>query len=134
MVSPVMTVRGIIDTPILIAYWEGQPDAAQFIAGIRIGGLPEFSQLSAMALLVWCQDNTDRSAVEIFFRASVVHPVTAKLMRRAYRLLELLPPPSPLTAGDAIIAATAIEQSLPLYTLDPARFVNVPGLATLQPY
>jgi len=50
------------------------------------------------------------------------------------RLLEVLPPPDPLAADDAIIAATAIEQSLPLYTLDPARFANVSGLATLQPY
>jgi predicted nucleic acid-binding protein len=81
-----------------------------------------------------CLDPREVTAVRTFLTISTVHSVTANTMRRALRLLEQLPPPTALTADDAIVAATAIEQSLPLYTLDPVRFANVPGLATLRPY
>ena len=56
------------------------------------------------------------------------------IARRAVDLLTATPLPTVLTPSDAIVAATAIEHSLPLYTLDPARFATVPGLATIRPY
>ena len=126
--------RGLIDTPVLIAYRDGQPDAMQFITDIRVGGQLEMSQLSVLALFVWCQDVHDVATVRIFLSGATVHPVTTLSMRRAQRILEQLPPPCGLTADDAIVAAAAIEHTLPLYTLDPARFAAVPGLAALQPY
>jgi predicted nucleic acid-binding protein len=126
--------RGLIDTPILIAYRDGVPDAVTFFAAMQQVGRPDCSQISALALIVWCQDALDLSVVRGFLTLLTVHSVTAHTTRRAQHLLESLPPPCGLTPDDAIIAATAIEHSLPLYTLDPARFANVSGLATLQPY
>ena len=131
---PLYPQRGLIDTPVLIAYREADPDAVQFITAVRGGGLPELSQLSALALFAWCQDASAVTGVRAFLTVATVHGVTAHTMRRAQRLLESLAPPCGLTPDDAIVAATAIEHSLPLYTLDPARFVNVPGLTALQPY
>ena len=126
--------RGLIDTPVLLAYRNAQADAEQFIIAVRAVGLPELSQLSALALLAWCQDAGEAAGVRSFLYAATVHGITARTMRRALRILEQHAPPVPLTADDAIVAATAIEQSLPLYTLDPARFAAVPGLAAIQPY
>ena len=126
--------RGLIDTPILLAYRNGAPDAVTFFAAVQQVGRPDCSQISALALIVWCQDALDLSVVQGFLTLLNVHVVTAHTMRRAYRLLESLPPPCGLTPDDALSAATAIEHSLPLYTLDPARFAHVPGLATLRPY
>ena len=85
-------------------------------------------------MLVWCQDALDLFVVRGFLTLLTVHTVTANTMRRAQRILESLPPPCGLTPDDAIVAATAIEQSLPLYTLDPARFANLPGLVAIKPY
>jgi predicted nucleic acid-binding protein len=134
MVTPAPPARGLIDTPVLIAYRDGWPDAVAFLAAVRQNGQPECSQISALALFAWCQDAMDVSAVRAFLALTTVYAVTAQTMRRALRILERHPPPMGLTPDDAIVAATAIEQSLPLYTLDPARFANVTGLAALQPY
>jgi predicted nucleic acid-binding protein len=129
------TTRGLIDTPVLIAYREGWPDAVGFITDLRQAGiLVEVSQLSVMALLAWCRDAADRGAVDIFFGSAQIHLLTAKIMRRAQLTMETTTPPSPLTPDDAIVAATAIDHKLPLYTLDPARFAGVAGLSVHQPY
>ena len=132
--APLYPQRGLIDTPVLLAYREADPDAVQFITAVRAVGWPELSQLSALALFAWCQDASAVIGVRAFLTVATVHGVTAHTMRRAQRILETLPPPCALTPDDAIVAATAIEHSLPLYTLDPARFAAVPGLSTIQPY
>lgn len=126
--------RGLIDTPVLIAYRNGEPDAVAFFASMRQVGRPDCSQITALALIAWCQDALDLSVVQNFLTLLNVHSVTAHTARRAQQLLESLPPPAGLTPDDAIVAATAIEQSLPLYTLDPARFANLASLATIKPY
>lgn len=126
--------RGLIDTPILIAYRDGLPDAVAFFTAVQKLGRPDCSQISALALIVWCQDALDLAVIRGFLTLLTVHSVTAHTMRRAQQLLESLPPPCGLTPDDAIIAATAIEHSLPLYALDPTRFAHVVGLATLRPY
>ena len=48
--------------------------------------------------------------------------------------MQVTSPPVPFTPGDAIVAATALELKLPLYTLTPARFATVSKLTTIQPY
>jgi predicted nucleic acid-binding protein len=70
----------------------------------------------------------------VFLRNNHVHRITARIARGAFALVSSLPVPSAITADDAIVAATAIEHSLPLYALDPARFATVPGLAVIRPY
>lgn len=47
---------------------------------------------------------------------------------------DTLTPPSLLTTDVAIVAVTANEHKLPLYTLDPARFAAVAGPTALSPY
>src|SRR5829696_4110060 len=131
MATPPLPHRGLIDTPILIAYRDGEPDAVAFITAVRVVRRPECSQISALALFAWCQDALNVAGVQAFLSLTDVHSVTAHTMRRAERLLESLPPPCGLTPDDAIVAATAIEQSLPLYTLDPTRFAAVSGLTTI---
>jgi predicted nucleic acid-binding protein len=134
MATPPLPQRGLIDTPILIAYRNAEPDAVAFITAIRVVRRPERSQISALALFAWCQDALNVAGVQAFLTLTDVHAVTARTVRRAQQILESLPPPCGLTPNDAIVAATVIEQSLPLYTLDPARFANLAGLATIKPY
>jgi predicted nucleic acid-binding protein len=134
MVTPSPVRRGLIDTAILADYRDGHPDAMQLIADLRLLGFPDMSQISVLALFARCIDPREISGIQVFLKVSKVHSVTAHTMRRAQQILESLPPPCGLTPDDAIMAATAIEQSLPLYTLDPARFVAVSGLTTIRPY
>lgn len=126
--------RGLLDTSVVVDYREGWPDPILFFVAIRAVRLPEFSQITAMTLLAGCLNAADVMSERVFLQISTVHTITVKIVRRAQSILESLAPPCGLTADDSIIAATAIEHSLPLYTLDPARFTAVPGLTTIRPY
>jgi predicted nucleic acid-binding protein len=105
-----------------------------FISHRATLGRHEISQISAMVLLADAPDAAMRTRLGMFLSWCLIHSVTARLVSRAFRILERLPPPAPLTADDAIVAATAIQHSLPLYTLDPGRFAAVPGLTAARPY
>ena len=52
--NAIAQVRGIIDTPILMDYRMAVPDAVQFIVSMRRHGPLEFSELSAMYVIVKC--------------------------------------------------------------------------------
>ena len=127
-------LRALLDTEVLRAYRRGESDAIAFIADRATLGRHDLSQLSAMILLADATDAHGRTGLGMFFQWCDIHAVTAKLVRRAQQIIESLAPPCGLTADDAVVAATAIEQSLPLYTLDPARFAGVAGLTATRPY
>jgi predicted nucleic acid-binding protein len=132
--EPASIPRGVIDTPILVAYREADPDAVAFITAVRATGQPEFSELSAMVLVARCAAAAELAALGWIFYGATVHRITAPISRRASRVLRSLAPPCGLTADDAVVAATAIEHTLPLYTLDPTRFAGVTGLTATRPY
>jgi predicted nucleic acid-binding protein len=125
---------GLLDTDVLLAYRDGDAPVVTLVTGIRQSGPLALSQVSALALLAWCQDQQDRDAVDVFLYPAVIHPVTVQISRRAFALMSRLAPPAGLTADDALVAATALAHKLPLYTLDPARFSAVPGLSAIPPY
>lgn len=133
MESPAV-VRGLIDTSILVDYRTGEPNAMAFLHAIRQIGPPELSAISAMILVTNCADSAESTGLGWFFLASDVHAITARISRQAFLMLQHLAPPCGLTADDAIVAATAIDHSLPPYTLDPARFAAVPKLTAIRPY
>jgi len=126
--------RGLIATDILRAFRHGDSDALAFIDSVTSLGRHHISEHSAMALLADAPDAWERSGLGMFLSWCDIHPVNVRISNRAFRILQQLPPPCGLTADDAIVAATAIEHKLPLYTLNSARFATVPGLTALQPY
>ncbi len=132
--NPAPPGRGLLDTSVVIDYREGWPDPIQLFTAIRAVRLPEFSQVTALALLARCRTAADRVSEQVFLQISDIHGVTARIARRAQDILESVALPTLLTADDAIVAATAIEHKLPLYTLDPARFAGVAGLTAITPY
>jgi predicted nucleic acid-binding protein len=132
--STVALCRGLLDTPLVMAIETGEPDAILFCQDLlKTSGL-DISELSAITLLAAAQDHAEHATRLLFVTHIRVHRLTARIARRARGYVSSLPVPMPITADDAIIAATAIEHSLPLYTLDPARFANLTGVAALQAY
>jgi predicted nucleic acid-binding protein len=125
---------GLLDTDLLLAYRNGGESVVTLLTEVRQAGRLEISQVSALALLAWCQDQQDRNAIDAFLYLAVIHPVTVQISRRAFALMSRLAPPVLLTPLDALIAATALAHKLPLYALGPARFAAVPGLSALPPY
>ena len=125
--------RGLMDTPILLAMRRADPDAHGFGVDLLVAHGLDVSELSAMALLAASSTVAARGRNAGFLGSIRVHRITAPISRRAYGLLARLPP-SPLTADDAIVAATALAHKLPLYTIDPAKFAGVPNLTAVRPY
>lgn len=132
MSSP--AVAGLLDTGVMVAWAHGLVPAGRFVLSMLPLGGVRFSQLTAMELLAGCQTDAERANVLRFVGVSLVVPLREAVAQRAFDLLAALSLPLALTPSDAIIAATALEESLPLYTLDPARFAAVPGLAAIHPY
>jgi predicted nucleic acid-binding protein len=115
-VSNFVLRRGLLDTSLVIAIQTGEPNALQRAHDLlRHIGI-DFSEFSAIALLVSSQDSAEHNARIGFINTSRVHRITTKIARAALKLVSSLPVPMDLTADDAIIAATALEHSLPLYT------------------
>jgi predicted nucleic acid-binding protein len=125
---------GLVDTKLLLDILNATVEATQFAMEIFPSTLFQVSEFSMLVALTTAKDANEYAERETFFQRNVVHGLTARIVRRARKLLSSLPAPSPITADDAIIAATAIEHSLPLYTLDTTRFANLSGLATIKPY
>lgn len=92
------------------------------------------SAASIMVLTIECRDSTERELLALLLEYGTVYHVSAAVSRRALALLESLPAPAALPFNDALVAATALTNKIPLYTLDPARFAAVTGLTALRPY
>jgi predicted nucleic acid-binding protein len=125
---------GLVDTKLLLSILNAEVETTPFALEMFQSTVFHLSELSALVALTSAKDASEYAERETFFKRNIVHSLTAQIVQRARKLLSSLPVPCPITADDAIVAATAIEHSLPLYTLDPARFANLPGLATLQAY
>lgn len=132
MTKPV--APSLLDTDVMLALTSGQPAATLFWVALNRLGRPRYSRLTALAMLAGCPTNADRATALIYLATSTVVEVTDAIALRATDILTAAPLPTALTAIDGVVAATAIELSLPLYTLDPARFAAVPALTTLRPY
>lgn len=127
-------VQGVVHTAIMMDLVRGHPAATPFLLALNQRGGPQFSRVTAIEMLRECRSDAERLLALRFIGTSTVLDLTDAIAQRAFDLLTAVPLPTPLTASDAIIAATAIEHSIPLYTLDPARFAAAPGLATAKPY
>lgn len=126
-----MTVRCLIDTNVLIDYLDND-DTSALIGNVerslRAGSL--VSVITTMELLGWRghtaqsrhdAENLLRSMGEI----GLSRPVVDTVIRLRRTLAIKLP--------DAIIAASALVESLPLMTRNLDDFKGVPGLSLLDP-
>lgn len=132
--NPAPPVRGLIHTDVLLDFRQGWPAPLAFVTSVIPTRKPDITALSAMQLVVNCPTASDLTSLQYFFSGCEIHRLSALISRRAFALVESLALPTTLTPDDAISAAVALQNGLPLYTLDPPRFSAVAGLTTIQPY
>ena len=125
--------HGIIDTDILIDATKVNEDATSFLVGQQVVGI-QISIISAIELVVGCRDKVELTQTQKFLQDCIVLPVTATASQIAYQLIESFYLSHGLIMADALIAATALEHDLTLYTRNTRHFRMIPELKINQPY
>jgi predicted nucleic acid-binding protein len=125
---------GLTDTDILIDAERGVSDAIAFLAAQNAAGGVQVSIISAMELVAGCRNATELGKVQQFMHRVTLWPVTISGSQTAYRWMESLCMSHGLLIPDSLIAATAAEHGLILYTKNVRHFRVIPGLTVVRPY
>ena len=124
---------GVIDSNILIDAMNGVVAAVAFLAEQQETEV-QISIVSAMELIAGCRDKTEMRELQKFLERCTFLPITATISQVAFQLMESFYLSHGLTLPDALIAATAIEHDLTLYTRNTRHFRMIPQLEINQPY
>ena len=124
---------GMIDTNILIDAMHGIPNAIMFLDEQQVSGI-QISVVSAMELVAGCRDKAEMRELQKFLQKITFLPVTPTSSEIAYQLMESFYHSHGMHLPDALIAATALEHELTLYTRNTRHFHTIPRLTIRQPY
>lgn len=117
----------LVDTDVLIWHLRGYAQAAQ-----ALDRLPQLtlSAMSHLELLQGMRNKAEMTAVQQMFaqRQASILPLTPAITQRATALMTSLSLSHGLQAGDALIAATALEHRLRLFTGNTKHFAPIEGL------
>ena len=117
----------LVDTDVLIWHLRGYVQATQWL-----DRLPHFtlSAMSYLEVLQGMRNKTELTAVQQMFtlRHANVLPLTTAITQSATELMTTLSLSHHLQAGDALIAATALEHQLSLLTGNSKHFAPIAEL------
>lgn len=117
----------LVDTDVLIWHLRGYAQATR-----RLDALDGFnlSAVSYFELLQGLRDKNELAAVKAMLirRSATLWPLTEVITQRAMTLMESLVLSHALHMGDALIAATALENGLTVLTGNVKHFGAVQGL------
>jgi predicted nucleic acid-binding protein len=128
------SATGLIDTNVLIDASRGLAAATAFLAAQQAAGGIRISVISAMELVAGCRNATELARVQEFLASVTVLPVTEAVSTRALQFMESYFLSHGLNIPDALIAATAGEYGITLYTRDFRHFQMIPALTIHRPY
>lgn len=125
---------GLIDTDILIDATHKLPDAVAVLAEqLTVGGI-KISIVSAMELIQGSRNSSEVSQIKQFLHQVSVISITAPTSKTARDLMERYFLSHGLAIPDALIAATAIENNLMLYSKNIRHYKMIPNLLVVRPY
>jgi len=126
--------HGLIDTDILIDASRGLAQAGEFLNEMLAGDGVTVSVITAMELVVGCRDSAQLTNVKQLLASFTIAPVTEAISARAQGLVETFSLSHGLLPPDALVAATALESGIALYTRNIRHFKMIPELLIIQPY
>lgn len=120
-------MRILVDTDVLIWHLRGYPQATRRLDEL---GTLTLSAVSYLEVLQGMRNMAELLAVKKMLekRSATLLPVTEAITRRATELMEALTLSHGLQMGDALIAATAIENQLRVLTANVKHFGAISGL------
>lgn len=120
-------IKGVIDSNILIDAMNGVTEAVSFLVEQQETEV-QISIVSAMELIVGCRNKNEMTELQRFLQKCTFLPITATSSQIAYQLMESFYLSHGLVLPDALIAATALEHDLTLYTRNTRHFRMIPQL------
>ena len=125
---------GLIDSDILIDATRNFADAKTFLSQRwAVDGI-QVSIVSAMELIAGCRNAADLKQVQQFFERTTVLPISGGVSQIAYGWMQSFFLGHGLLIPDALIAATAFDNGLVLYSKNTRHFEMLPGLRVIRPY
>lgn len=125
---------GLIDSDILIDAERGMADAVAFVvAQLAIGGT-QISAVTAMELIGGCRNRRELQVVESFLARTIIHEVSPGISQQARDWLSQFCLSHGFLIPDSLIAATAYQLGVPLYTKNVRHFQMLPSLVVIRPY
>ena len=126
--------HGLVDTDILIDASRGIDQAGEFLNEIKRHVGISVSVISAMELVAGCKDSAQLRQTKSFLEQVAVFPLSEPISSRAQNLMETYTLSHGLLIPDALVAASAIEAGLALYTRNTRHFRMIPEILIIQPY
>jgi predicted nucleic acid-binding protein len=128
-------MTGLLDTTVLVDLTRGSVEAAQFLDREFTSGRPPLTSIvSAMELLVGCRDQPEVDRMQKTLSRFAVIQLTPAISQQAYALIAQYGKSHGLVIPDALIAATALVEDLPLLTHNDRHFKMITGLELQRPY
>jgi predicted nucleic acid-binding protein len=125
---------GLIDTDILIDGSRGRDDAVAFLTTEHATVGIHISIISAMELIAGCRSAGELRQVQQFLQQVTILPVSATISQSAHQLMESFFLSHRLLIPDSLIAATALNHGLTLYTKNTRHFKMIPDIRLVRPY
>ncbi len=123
----------LVDTDILIDVARGIAEAVRALEVWEAERAIGISAITYMELLVGCRNKREQRAVEQFVKRFELMLVNATITEEAVRLLQRYRLSHGLLIADALIAATAIVDGIPLVSKNQKDYRFIEGLE-LWPY
>jgi predicted nucleic acid-binding protein len=117
-----------------IDYTRGVQAALQFLNPRRATGTLRVSVMSATELIQGSRNLAEQRMIEWFLARMPAIAVNDAVSTRAYELMRTYFLSHGLLIVGALLAATALEHGLTLYTLNVRDFRMVPNLSLVRPY
>lgn len=118
----------LCDTCILIDYLKGNSDIRQKLSDDRKQGLG-MSSVTYMELMVGALNKREAGIIKKAFSDFEIVEISEAISARARNLIEKFTKSHGLLIPDALIAASALELQMPLYTANIRDFRFIPDLS-----
>jgi hypothetical protein len=125
---------GVVDTDIFIDDSRGIAAATAFLHSQLQTGDLQMSIVSAMELVQGCRNAVALARVRQLLQTVTVLPLDTGISQTALQLMDTFFLSHGLQIPDALIAATALEHGLTLYTRNVRDFQMIPSLSIVRPY
>jgi len=116
-----------LDTNILIDYYRGQETIREQLHQIGFSELG-ISVITPMELYYGARNKQELLRLKHSLTSLHIFYLTTSISQRALHLIELFAKSHTLQIPDALIAATAIDHDLPLFTLNTKDFQFIPDI------